>query len=294
MRRHQQMAEAHSNRQPSPTNNMRSTNRFVPMSEYLRDPELFAAPKLLTSGWQSWDDAQPLGATERGSISVLAAPPGCYKTATMLRLARGFAANGSSVTWLAAEMRPEGLVRRIMCQIAQVSSELLRGDELPPAESLRLDRAAEALSGVSERICIAGSPITVDDVESAAESSDVVFIDYLQLVHASHVELRGHERIEDVISRVASAAQRNSTSFIIASAQGRSAAHEQRDIHTATKGSSIIEYSADALYCASGIRTTKDGQEVEFKCLKQREGHRRTLVVCIDGRTGLITEEGNP
>jgi replicative DNA helicase len=81
----------------------------------------------------------------------------------------------------------------------------------------------------------------------------------------------------------------------VAAAQGREGGGERRGIHNATRGSSSIEYSADAIYCAEEPapkeRRSQEGFEVEFVCLKQREGKRDVMCVPIDGRTGSIAEE---
>jgi hypothetical protein len=259
--------------------------------ELLADPRTLAKPRTISSGWEPWEDAQPFGAVEVGTVSVLAAPPGCYKTAAMLRLARGFAEQGHPVTWLAGEMQPRTLARRMVCQAAGLAQGALASGARPDEHDRRIDAARARLETLGDRLEFVGAPIGFEELERAADRAQVVFVDYLQLVRHPRPEVRGHERIEDAMAKIAECAQRTGAVIIVAASQGRDGGGQERDIHNATKGSSSIEYTVDALYCAGQPEAGPQGLEVAFKCLKQREGERRRLVVPIDDRTGLVAEE---
>lgn len=266
----------------------------IMLGELLDDPGLLKPPETIASGWAPWDNAQPFGAVERATVHVLAAPPGCYKTSTMLRMARGYAECGHRVEWLAAEMPPRTLVRRMLCQAAGLGQAALASGAMPPEHERKLASGRELLAAFRDRIEFVCAPIGFEELERAADSAAVVFVDYLQLVRHPDAAVRGHERIEDTVARIVEYAQRTGAVFVMASAQGREGG-DKRDIRNATRGSSSIEYSADAIYCAEEPtpeeRRSPAGFDVEFACLKQREGERRRLVVPIDGGTGLIAEE---
>ena len=264
------------------------------LREVLADPRTLAKPETIASGWWPWDDAQPFGAVERGTVSVIAAPPGAYKTSTKLRIARGFAEGGHRVAWLATEMARATLVRRMLCQAAGIGQGALASGALPPDHARRIEEARRRLDAIGERIEIVNAPIGFDEIEAAAEAADVVFLDYLQKVRHPERGVRGHERIEDAMAKIVECAQRTGAVFIVASSQGRDGGDGSRNIHNATKGSSEIEYSADGLYCADEPKPGPEGLVVAFKCLKQREGERRPLQVPIDTRTGLVAEEVRP
>ncbi len=274
---------------------IRVRRQRLTLAEVLADPRLRARPETIASGWLPWDDAQPFGAVERGTVSILAAPPGCFKTATMLRMARGFAEQGHRVEWLAGEMQPQTLVRRMLCQCARLGQAALMSEAMPPDHAARLGEAQDRLSGLGDRMAITAAPIGLAELDRAADAAAVVFVDYLQLVRHPEPSVRGHERIEDIMARLTELAQRTGAAFVVAAAQGREGGGERRGIHNATRGSSSIEYSADAIYCAEEPtpeeRRSPAGFEIEFACLKQREGERRRLVVPIDGGTGSIAEE---
>jgi len=263
------------------------------LAAMLADPRTLAPPEKIASGWWPWDDAQPFSAVELGTVNLIAAPPGCYKTSVMLRIALGFAEQGHRVTWLAAEMRPRTLVRRMVCQVARLGQAAMAAEAMPLEHAEKIKGARARLEPLGNRLEFVAAPIGFEELERAADGARVVFVDYLQLVRHPHPDLRGHERIEEVMAKIAELAQRTGAVFIVASSQGRDGGdgEQERHIHNATKGSSSIEYSADALYCAGKPKPTHAGLTVEFKCLKQREGERRTLVVPIDERTGLVAEE---
>lgn len=262
----------------------------ITLGELLDDPGLLKPPETIASGWAPWDDAQPFGAVERATVHVLAAPPGCYKTSTMLRMARGYAECGHRVEWLAAEMPPRTLVRRMLCQAAGLGQAAVASEAMPPEHERKFASGRERLAPLRDRIEFVIAPIGFEELERAADSAAVVFVDYLQLVRHPDAAVRGHERIEDTVARIVEYAQRTGAVFVMASAQGREGG-DKRDIRNATRGSSSIEYSADAVYCAEEATDGPGGRVVEFGCLKQREGDRRRLVVPIDASTGLVAEE---
>jgi hypothetical protein len=262
----------------------------IMLGELLDDPGLLKPPETIESGWAPWDDAQPFGAVERATVHVLAAPPGCYKTSTMLRMARGYAECGHRVAWLAAEMPPRTLVRRMLCQAAGLGQAELASGAMPPEHERKLASGRKRLAAFGNRIDFVSAPIGFEEFERAADSAAVVFVDYLQLVRHPDSAVRGHERIEDTVAKLVESAQRTGAVFVMAAAQGREGG-DKRDIRNATRGSSSIEYSADAVYCAEQPTDGPGGRVVEFGCLKQREGDRRRLVVPIDTATGLVAEE---
>jgi hypothetical protein len=267
----------------------------IMLGALLDDPGLLKPPETIASGWAPWDKVQPFGAVERATVHVLAAPPGCYKTSTMLRMARGYAECGHRVAWLAGEMSPKTLFRRMLCQAAGLGQDALSSGAMQPEDERKFASARERLVALRDRIEFVSAPIGFAELKQAADSAAVVFVDYLQLVRHPEPSVRGHERIEDIMARLTELSQRTGATFVVAAAQGREGGGERRGIHNATRGSSSIEYSADAIYCAEEPapkeRRSQEGFEVEFVCLKQREGKRDVMCVPIDGRTGSIAEE---
>ena len=267
----------------------------ITLTDLLLDPKLRQAPDTIRSGWTRFDRAQPFEAIERGAKVVLSAPPGCFKTATMLRMARGFLESGRRVAWLAAEMQPRALARRLLCQTAGLGQAALLSESMPPDHARRFKEAEERLANAPGRIEFTTAPIGFDELNRGADGADIVFLDYLQLLQNPNASIRGNERIEDAMAAIAHAAQRTGASFIMAAAQGRDGGGEARDLHNAVRGSSAVEFTVDALYSATAPTETQrrsgNGFTVMFRCLKQREGALLPIEVAIDGRTGAIAED---
>lgn len=272
--------------------------RRLTLRELLADSQTLQTPETIPSGWGVFDRTQPFSAIERGTVTVLTAPPGCYKTAMMARLARGFVEQGHRVEWLAAEMQPRTLVRRMLCQSAQISQAALLEQILPVPQAARLAAARGNLDAIGERLGFVPAPIGFAELEQAADAADVVFIDYLQIIRHPEPDISGHQRIEDTMAKIAECAQRSRAAFIVASAQGRGGGDERRGIHNATRGSSSIEFTADALFCAQdpgeSVRQSGSDFTIVFACLKQREGERLPIEIRIIGATGLIAEDVRP
>jgi replicative DNA helicase len=183
----------------------------------------------------------------------------------------------------------------MVCQYAQLNQSVLLDQPAPEWLRNRIAVATARLERIAQRIEFVSAPIGFEDLQRAADGAAVVFVDYLQLIRHPDPGVRGHERIEDAMAKIAEAAQRTEAAFILAAAQGRSDAGEKRAVNNAARGSSSIEFTVDALYCAEdpGEQARRDGAgfTVEFKCFKQREGALIEFEVPIDGRTGLIVEE---
>ena len=267
----------------------------VTLRELLADPSIRRKPETIPSGWAPFDRAQPFEAIERGAKLVLSAPPGCYKTATMLRMARGFAEQGHRVAWLAAEMQPRALVRRMICQAAGLGQGALLSEAVPPDHARQFADAERRLAALEGCIEFTTAPIGFEEIDRAADGADVVFIDYLQLLRHPDASARGHERLEDAMARIAEASQRTGAAFILAAAQGREGGGEARELHNAVRGSSAIGFTVDALYCGraptEAERRSRAGFTIQFRCLKQREGALLPIDVVVSGQTNAIAEE---
>ena len=241
--------------------------------ELMRSPDFHLPPQTVNCGWVPFDTVQPFGGLECGTLTVLSAPPACYKTSAMLRIARGYAEEGFRVRWLAAEMRPSQLAKRMLTQAAGLE---LRSLWVPiPQIQMKLKITKQRLEGAFSQLQFIRGPIGFDEIRNAAAEADVVFVDYLQLIRHPESKMARHEQLEQIMETCIEACQSTKTVFIMASSQSRGGG--ERDISSAFKGSSAIEFSADVAYCA----TAPSKEELEagtfnlrFECFKQREGLR--------------------
>jgi len=249
----------------------------------------------LACGWMPFDSIQPLKkGAEEGTVHIFAAPPGGYKTSLMLRLARGYAENGYPVTWLAGEMKPESLARRIVSQRAGLAKEAWLSSEGSP-HHVKLIRAKELLEPAMKRIIIRAAPITQEELEEVIHAGGIIFLDHLHKVKHSHQgTMPRHEQLENIMQMATTAAITSGAVVIMACPQGRSSDRE-RDVHTATKGSSAIEGETDALYSLNKKPTPEERAlhqfTLEYLCLKQRDGEELSLFFPIENGIIKLTEQ---
>ena len=260
--------------------------------ELMRSPDFHLPPQTVNCGWFPFDTVQPFGGLECGTLTVLSAPPACYKTSAMLRIARGYAEKGCRVRWLAAEMRPSQLAKRMLTQAAGLC---VRSLWVPmPQDQVKLKTTTQRLECAFSQLQFVRGPIGFNEIRNAAAEADVVFVDYLQLIRHPESKIAKHEQLEQIMETCIEACQSNKTVFIMASSQSRGGGGE-RDISSAFKGSSAIEFSADVAYCATAPskEETKGGTfNVRFECFKQREGERFEFEVPIErGLVALSDDE---
>ena len=273
------------------------------VAEVLDDPAWSKPPEILRTGVPWYDDVQPFGGIERGTLTVLAAPPRCFKTSVMLFLGWQLAVAGHRVHYLAGEMTRRALVRRIVAMASR----------LPPAEVTDpsdLDKAAKVAAGrqavydLHDQLLLGRAPVTLEGIAEAADTADVVFVDYLQLVQPDpdHAGTGRVDEIESTMRSILALTQQGATVFA-AAAMNRNG----RDVLSLSSilGSSAIEYGASTVYAATeslaGVNSESNqppivprwtGEapriEVEYRCLKQREGEAVPLRLHIAPSLGPL------
>ncbi|MDB4633115.1 CHC2 zinc finger domain-containing protein [bacterium] len=257
----------------------RRSRPTLSVSEVLDDPAWSKPPEILRTGVPWYDDVQPFGGIERGTLTVLAAPPRCFKTSVMLLLGWQLAVAGHRVHYLAGEMTRAALVRRIVAMAAEVSPSVV-SDPRDLAIAARVAAAIQSIRELKHRLFFGRAPITLEGIAEAADTADIVFVDYLQLVQpdADHAGTGRVDELDAAMRSILATTQQGATVFA-AAAMNRVG----RDTPSlgSIRGSSAIEYGATTVYAATeslvGIDPDADGppQErisVEYRCVKQREG----------------------
>lgn len=257
----------------------RRQSPILTAGEILRDPAWREPPKILRSGVGWFDRIQPFGGLEPGTLTVIAAPPRCFKTALLLYLAWQFAAQGLRVHYLAGEMTRRALLRRLVAMAGPVSTAAVTS-----AATLRdhqaVDDAAAGLSDLGDRLAFGRAPITISAIRESAESADLIIVDYLQLILPSRTDAQAGraEQLEASMGELLSLGQQGAT--IMAAAALNRAKRDESSLGS-IRGSSAIEYGATTIYATSESLCGLDGsatrpwepyQSVEYRCLKQREG----------------------
>ena len=149
----------------------------------------------MTSGWQNSD------------LIIIAARPAMGKTAFVLSMLKKMAVNnGVPVAMFSLEMSNEQLVQRLMVNVSEISGEKLRSAQLQPYEWGQLDARVRQLYDAP--IYVDDTPqLTVFELQTKARrlvrehGVKIIMLDYLQLMHASGLNINSRQEEVSTISR---------------------------------------------------------------------------------------------
>ena len=243
-------------------------------------------PATWKTGLRWWDDAMPDGGMQDGWKIVLAAPPGCGKTALVLQVLRGFLRNqpNAHALYMAGEMSRRQLSARLVQQEANLPRYALHyGDAHQRAKR---DAAMQRLETFVPRLHVMDPPTDLERIRDDAYKYAVIVVDYLQLVRPADLSAGRVEQLDGIMAELTAIAAVSGCTFIVVSAMPRGAGGtKSRNIFEAFKGSSAIEYTADLAFVGE-IDEDEDGGEtrgVRWRCLKNRHGPAVDLDLVFNG-----------
>ncbi len=218
-----------------------------------------------------------------GNLIIVAARPGVGKTSFALSIMLNASLDyKKSVALFSLEMSKEELTQRLLCSQARVNSHALRKGHLPKRDYPKLAMAAEPLSN---------APIFIDDsaalnvLELRAKARrlqrqnniDIIFVDYLQLMHGASSNSENRQQEIAIISRSLKGLAKELGIPIVALSQlsrnvenrGKDAKPQLSDL----RESGAIEQDADmVLFIHRNFKEDMESNEVEIIIGKQRNG----------------------
>ena len=205
----------------------------------------------ITSGFYDLDNL--LSGFQNSDFIVLAGRPSMGKTALALNFARNCSVNNNiKVGFFSLEMSSRQLVERLITAESKIDSHLVRTGKLPKHEWKKLSESANILSE---------SSIFIDDSADlnimelrakarqlkAEKNIDIIFIDYIQLLHAPNMHESRQQEIS-YISRSLKALSKELNIPVIALSQLSRAVESRTDhrpIMSDLRESGAIEQDAD-------------------------------------------------
>ena len=193
---------------------------------------------------------------QKSDLIILAGRPSMGKTALALNLARNASVDYNyKVGFFSLEMSNKQLVERLITSEAKVDSHAVRTGRLPKHEWKNLSDAAGSLSE---------SQIYIDDSADmnimelrakarhlkAEKDVDVIFVDYIQLLNASHQRMESRQQEISFISRSLKALAKELNIPIICLSQLSRAVESRTDhrpIMSDLRESGAIEQDADVV-----------------------------------------------
>lgn len=245
-----------------------------------------------------------LAGLQKGNLIIIGARPSVGKTAFALNLAYGAMKNGVRPAFFSLEMSRREIAARLLQMESLISGDKFRNGQLTNNEWEDLYDAADNING--QLIIDDSAGITIAELRSKCrklkkekEGLDVVFIDYLQLMHAGNMDDDSsykkfiNNRQEEVaeISRSLKALAKELEIPIVALAQTRrpSDTSDKRDKRPQLedlKESGSIEQDADVVLFLH--RPTIEGEggdpnEMQVIIAKHRNGKTGNIKLGFDG-----------
>lgn len=249
----------------------------------LRQPKTgeIKKPGIMT-GLSGFDSS--LGAIIPGDLMIIAARPGCGKTAFAMQFAQRAANRRKNVLFVSLEMKDRQLLGRLLVPLSGVASETLRSMSPNPSEVDAIAEAVEEFNGVPIRV-IDDRRMTVQKLrtilryEQQTNGVDALFLDYLQLVKPEKEQFKTpkHEQIAFVSAELKTIAGEFEIP-VVCLAQLNREADGQRPMLSNLKDSGAIEQDADQVLFIHHTEESK-GQEkrsVELIVAKNRHGETGT------------------
>ncbi len=196
-----------------------------------------------------------LSGFQKSDLIILAGRPSMGKTALALNFSRNISIDHDmKVGFFSLEMSSKQLVERLITSEAKLDSHLVRTGKLPKNEWKKLSEAASVLSETSFYIDDSAD-LNIMELRAKArqlkaeKDIDILFIDYIQLLHAAH-RLESRQQEISYISRSLKALAKELDIPIIALSQLSRAVESRTDhrpIMSDLRESGAIEQDADVV-----------------------------------------------
>lgn len=143
-----------------------------------------------------------MGPIMPGELAIIAARPGCGKTALAMQFAERAAGHGKSTLFVSLEMKDSELTRREMSRLAGVDSRDVRSLNVTDSDLFKLGQAVDLLDGQPIWLWDR-SNATVGQIRNVAKQLkvrhglDMLIVDYIGLIEPARHEqhLKRHELI---------------------------------------------------------------------------------------------------
>lgn len=261
---------------------------FIPMCDgidnYIR--RLDDKPEYISTGLKALDNNLHLVS---GNFVVIGGRPSAGKTALSLQLACEMAKNGQKVAYFSLETDPDTLYARIIANQLSVPLHVVKNKTVNIND---LDRLADIKKYPLFVRSAAGKSVGWIRTQSIRMQADVVFIDYLQLIHQAGAKDR-YSAVTEISMALHEFAQSTGTLVVALAQLNRDTARAGIPPTAADlRESGQIEQDADAIILLANNVTTKTRPEIHyhFALEKNKEGSVGPLDIMFDKETQRFRE----
>ena len=246
------------------------------LDDYIR--HLDEKPKYIRTGLSKLDENLHL---VPGNYFVIGGRPSAGKTALSLQMAADMAAQGYKVCYFSLETDPNTLIERTISNRLRIPLHVVKNKNVSTDE---LDRLADVKKTPVYFRSAAGKGVGWIRTQSVRMRADIVFVDYLQLIHQAGAKDR-YGAITEISIALHEFAQATHT-LVIALAQLNRDTARTGAIPTSAdlRESGQIEQDADAIILLASDVAIKDHPERKyyFGLAKNKEGDTGDLLITFN------------
>lgn len=247
-------------------------------------------PKILPTGFRDIDNL--ISGFHPGQLNIIGARPSMGKTAIAINMGVNFALSGCAVTFVSLETTEREITDRLLSSLSKVQLQKFKDTSLMSEKEI--DQVIEEID-TYEKLDFNvidknnTTPQKIRNIVGSNDKTNVIFIDYVQLMKADGYSKDRRLEIED-ISRELKIVAKETNSIVIALAQ-LSRSVEQRsdkrpmmsDLREAggleQDGNVIMLLYRDDYYNKPEVTDLTGKSEVEFIVAKNKDGQVGTVVL---------------
>jgi replicative DNA helicase len=169
---------------------------------------------------------EKIGGVQPGIVTILAARPGAGKSSAGLSIADASSTAGFGVHLFSLEDTEEAYSDRTIARTSGVPADRLRNAALERQDIRDVTVAISKLRG--RRWIVDGrSGITAEEIvrsvrrHKRANATNVVIVDYVQLVTKPHPRMTTHEALSEIVTTLADAAKQDRMAYVVMSQLNR-------------------------------------------------------------------------
>ena len=250
-------------------------------------------PEYLSWGFRKLDEGLY---TEAGDFVIVGGYPSAGKTALALQFAWHIAKT-KRVGFYSLETRTSKLADRSLAALAKIDMGAIKHNSLSNDHWLQLDAMEKHIAAADLTMIQAGG-MTVQDIQADALANryEVIFIDYLQLIHTPRI-INRTEAVTSISLGLHRMAQANNIT-VIALSQLRRPESQKGGAETAPGMSSLresgqLEQDADTIMLLYKEKPDEPQSRRILKVAKNKEGVIGKIFLDFDGRTQVFAQSGD-
>ena len=252
-----------------------------------------AGEDLIPTGFKKIDDC--IGGFSGGNLIVIGARPSVGKSAFVAQIIVNIAQKGYKVGFFNLEMTDEEIYQRIAARLSGIELVRIQRSKAYVGDEQELfNKANEKISKLTNITIISNGSTSVTDIktETRHREFDIIFIDYLQLVHTDRVYENRAQEVGIISRSLKALAMERRIPVVALSQMNRKVNSNDEPTMSELRESGNVEQDASVI----GLlwNETEDGTMKGFKIDKNRQGKTMKEKLAFDGARMEFIESDTP